>query len=592
MTRGRRKIILARTAGFCMGVRRAVKLAMEAANDPANPVPIRTVGPLIHNRQVVELLERKGVGVLDDEGQDPGTALIRAHGLPPARKEELQDTCDKVIDATCPHVLKVQRIAQKYSEQGYNCVIVGDRGHAEVRSVLSFASPRGHVISGPDEVDELPDFDKVVVVAQTTQNVGMFEHCVEKLRERWPDCRVFDTVCRATQFRQQEVERLAKKVDAMVIVGGYHSGNTRRLKEISEATGTPTSHVETDDELDEDWLAEHRTVGVTAGASTPNWMIRRVLRRIRRVHHRQDHSPTELLRNILAGPIHANFFVGGAAAALTFVNAALMGVSGSSLAACCALAFLFILAQHLLNQYTKREAIYLNDPGKAEFFGRHKRSLLVLGIAATVGALVLAAFLGWIVFGLIALGSAGGILYRLDLGRELGRRIGLKSIQQIPGSKELFVGLAWAVTTAFIPALAMTSGAVDWRALAVAFPATFILAGQRTLIGDLGDVEGDQLVGRETVAVVLGPSKSKWLFLVSLLFEVMILALVGGYLGWATTFSYFLLLLVPYAGGLFLLHHYQRMPEGELGEALIDSTFYISAILAALWVWSSWSVPF
>ena len=585
MTEGRRKIILARTAGFCMGVRRAVKLAMEAANDPANPTPIRTVGPLIHNRQVVELLQRKGVGVLEDEERDPGTALIRAHGLPPAQKQDLKEGCDRVIDATCPHVLKVQRIARRYSEEGYDCVIVGDRGHAEVRSVLSFASPRGHVISGPEEVDQLEDFDKVVVVAQTTQNIGMFERCVEKLRERWPDCKVFDTVCRATQFRQQEVERLARKVDAMVVVGGYHSGNTRRLTEISEATDTPTSHVETDDELDEEWLAEHRTIGVTAGASTPNWMIRRVLRRIRQVHHRQDRSPLETLRSILAGPIHANFFVGGAAAALTFANAALMGLSGSALAACCALAFLFILAQHLLNQYTKREAIYLNDPGKAEFFRRNKRSLLTLGVASTVGALVLAAFLGWVGFGLIALGSAGGILYRLDLGRELGRRIGLKSIQQIPGSKELFVGLAWAVTTALIPALAMTTGTVDWRALAVAFPAAFILAGQRTLIGDLGDVEGDQLVGRETVAVVLGPSKSKWLFILSLLCEVLLLGVLGGYLDWATQFSLVLLLLVPYAAAIFLLHHYQQMPEGELGEALIDGTFYISGVLAVLWVW-------
>ena len=559
-------------------------MAMEAANDPANPTPIRTVGPLIHNKQVVELLERKGVGVMEDEEEDPGTALIRAHGLPPAKKQHLDEACDKVIDATCPHVLKVQRIARKYSEKGYDCVIVGDRGHAEVRSVLSFASPRGHVVSGPDEVDQLPDFDQVVVVAQTTQNTGVFEDCVEKLRERWPDCKVFDTVCRATQFRQQEVERLANKVDAMVVVGGYHSGNTRRLREISESTGTPTAHVETDDELDDEWLAQHRTVGVTAGASTPNWMIRRVLRHIRRVHHKQDRSLVETLRSVLAAPVHANLFVGGAAAALSFANAALMGLKGSALTACCALAFLFILAQHLLNQYTKREAIYLNDPGKAEFFRRNKRALLVLGVASTMGALVLAAFLSWISFGLIALGSAGGILYRLDLGRELGQRIGLKSIQQIPGSKELFVGLAWAVTTALIPALAMAAKAVDWRALAVAFPAAFILAGQRTLVGDLGDVEGDQLVGRETVAVVLGPSKSKWLFIVSLLVEVALLGVLGGYLGWATSFSFILLTLVPYAAAIFLLHQYRQMPEDELGEALIDSTFYISAALAAFWI--------
>jgi len=578
------KVILAQTAGFCTGVRRAIKMVLEAANDPTTPAPIRTVGPLIHNEQVLELLQSKGVSAAADEDTvREGTAVIRAHGVSPQKKQELSKTCQKTIDATCPHVRKVQRITERHARAGYHCVVVGDRGHAEVAALLSRAAGKGHVVAGPQDVDRLPEMQKVVVVAQTTQNTETFDRTVGKLRARWPDCKVFDTICRATELRQAEVARLAQQVDAMVVVGGYHSANTRRLAEISAAAGTPTKHVETDDDLDPQWISQHQTVGVTAGASTPNWMIGKVLRKVRRAQQGGRRSASEILRRALAGPIHTNIFLGGGAVALTYANTLLMGIAGPSLWACCALAFLFLLSQHLLNQYVKRDALYLDDPDKADFFRLNERPLLFLCVSSMVGALALAFFLGWVVFTFILLGSVAGVLYRPGLGRKLGRRVGIQSLEQLPGSKDIFVGLAWAVATALIPALALSHPFIEWKALSVAFLFSFVLAGQRALMTGLRDAESDQLIGRETIAVALGENRSGKLFMTSLLVEVVLLGVLGGALGWTTRFCYVLLLLIPYAALYGLLFCWRKLPEGEMGEAVIDAEFYFLAVLALLW---------
>ena len=231
----------------------------------------------------------------------------------------------------------------------------------------------------------------------------------------------------------------------------------------------------------------------------------------------------------------------------------------------------------------KRDVIYLNDPDKAEFFQANERPLLFLGVCSMAAALVLGLLLGWAAFALVVLGTAAGALYWLGFGGRLGRRVGIASLQHIPGSKELFVGLAWAVTTALIPGIVQGDMPSHWRAIGTACLLSFILGGQRTLMTDLRDVDGDQLIGRETIAVALGEIKAKKLFLLSLGCEAALLGIVGGALGWVSPFSYVLLLLVPYAALYFLLFHLRRLPEGEVGEALIDGKFYFCGLLAVLW---------
>jgi len=581
----RPRVIVAETAGFCMGVRRATELALKAANDPSAPRPIRTLGPLIHNHQVIGLLETKGVGsVEEDEIPEGGTALIRAHGIPPDRKEQLQGACGKVIDATCPHVKRVQRIADRFTGEGWHCVVVGDAGHAEVRSVLSHAHGRGHVVAGPEELDDLPEMEQVVLVAQTTQSTEVYEKVAEEARQHWSECRVFDTICRSTERRQQEVRELADQTEAIVVVGGHHSANTRRLAEISSATGVPTRHVETPDQLDEEWILKFDTVGVSAGASTPGWMITRVVRKIREVQRSTEGIFARGARQWLGGLVHSNLFLGGGAAALTLANAVLMGMApGTTVVLCCVLSFFFILAQHLLNQYAKREAIYLHDPGKGEFFKRYERPLLALGVGSLGCALGIALSLGWAISALIAAGSLAGVLYRVEFSSRLTEAMGIRSLQQIPASKEIFVSLAWGVTGALVPALAGGTSIAGWGAVAVAFAFSMLLAGQRTLTMDFRELETDQLIGRETVVVALGQKAATWLYGGAL--GVMTALLVcAGLLVWTGPFAYALLLVVPCAAGSFLALSGRAAPDAEVAEMLVDGAFYLAGVLSLLWL--------
>jgi len=578
------EILLAETAGFCMGVRRALKLTLDAANDAASPRPIVTVGPLIHNRQVLEVLEDKGVAALEgDAAKGMGTAIIRAHGATPKDYERIARCSERVIDATCPHVRKVQKIAERYCAEDYSCVVVGDHGHAEVEGVLSHTGGRGIVVSRPEDVDSLPAMDKVVVVAQTTQDEEVFARATERLRHRYPGCLVFDTICRSTQERQAEAKRMAQQVEVMVVVGGLNSANTRRLAQICSDAGTPTFHVEADWQLDVDRLLHYRRVGVTAGASTPHWMIRRVIRKLRSEYDRRRRSPSYILRLILAGPIRANVFLGGGAAALTFANWHLMPLKAGPLGLAMSLAFFFIMAQHLLSQYAKRSVMYLSDPDKGEFFRANAGVIWLLGVSCCALAAFLAFLLGWIPFVLVLAGTAAGLLYRFEFGRRIGPSLHVGSLEQLPGSKELFVALAWGVTTALIPALAAGGPNVRWRGVAVAIAFAFLLSFHRTLLTDMRDVESDQLVGRETLAGMLGERACKGVLVGVLGAEAMLVAGLGGLLGWTSAISYGMLIPVGYSAVCSWMFHRGRLPEAELGEALVDSKFYACGLVALIY---------
>ena len=276
------KIILAKSAGFCMGVARAIEIVLEQMRSGAPPVA--THGPLIHNPQVIEMLEKKGVNILDDNlpGKDTkkGTVVIRAHGITPAEEKRLHDDGYQVIDATCPHVIRIQKLIERNIGEDRDILIVGDHGHAEVNGLLGHAGERGHVVATEKNIDDLPSLDRVCVVSQTTQTRDRFDRLLARIRERWPDAEVHRTICDATHLRQKETVEIAREADVMLVVGGKNSANTVRLAQLAAETGTPTYHIETADEIDVESLEKARTAGLTAGASTPDWIIEEVRKRL------------------------------------------------------------------------------------------------------------------------------------------------------------------------------------------------------------------------------------------------------------------------------------------------------------------------
>ncbi|MDZ7642169.1 MAG: 4-hydroxy-3-methylbut-2-enyl diphosphate reductase [Desulfurivibrio sp.] len=270
------KVILAKHAGFCMGVRRAVETTLELVEK--NQGPIATFGPLIHNPQVLTMLGQKGVAVLEEvPEQSRGTVVIRAHGVPPARKQSLEASGAVVEDATCPRVVKVQAIIDKYRHQGYTTVIVGDRDHAEVEGLMGHAGEAGQVISSMADLDGLALSSPYIVVSQTTQDEAMFQLITAEILARFPGGKVFNTICDSTHKRQDEVREMCRQVDALVVVGGRNSANTKRLAEIARDLACPVFLVETEAELQLAQLRRYQCVGVTAGASTPVWSIRQVV---------------------------------------------------------------------------------------------------------------------------------------------------------------------------------------------------------------------------------------------------------------------------------------------------------------------------
>jgi 4-hydroxy-3-methylbut-2-enyl diphosphate reductase len=272
---------LADTAGFCMGVKRAVDMVLELAQRKGTET-VYTYGPLIHNPQTVDLLKKRGIipiASLDEiDTAGPGTLIIiRAHGISPQERRQIKDRGFRILDATCPRVGRVQAIIKKHAARDFTVLIVGDEEHPEVNGLLGYTAGRGMVVNSPSHIDRLPDLERVCVVAQTTQSPEAYQDIVARIRERFPQAAVFDTICDSTENRQREVRLLARDMDAMVIVGGRNSANTQRLAALAAQQGTPTFHVETAEELDPEALRGAARIGVSAGASTPNWIIDQVV---------------------------------------------------------------------------------------------------------------------------------------------------------------------------------------------------------------------------------------------------------------------------------------------------------------------------
>ena len=270
------EIILARTSGFCMGVKRAMQIALDTAGKTSQSV--YTCGPLIHNPQAVDYLKENGVdSVADWQSVKEGTIIIRAHGMPSGSIDRIKNQGLGVVDATCPHVVTSQRQIRRYSAEGYFIYIVGDPRHPEILSLQSFAPGNHRLISDYGEAEAENPPEKIMVIAQTTYNADEFNKIAQLLKSRALTAIICDSICQATSERQEEIKRLAAEADAVVIVGGKASANTRRLAEIAQALCPRTFHVETEAELSaHDFTGVNRLV-VSAGASTPDFITQRVI---------------------------------------------------------------------------------------------------------------------------------------------------------------------------------------------------------------------------------------------------------------------------------------------------------------------------
>ncbi len=577
------KVRLARTAGFCMGVRRAMELALSAAHSrPAGG--IRTYGPLIHNPQVLELLKEKGIEAM---GRIPGpgaaaggTVIIRAHGVPPQDKQALKEAgFARVVDGTCPRVIKVQAIIRRAARRGAAVVIVGDADHPEVVGLKGHAGERGHVVSRPEEVALLPDLDQVVAVAQTTQSQALYAQVCEALQERFGPVEAHQTICEATHRRQDEVLRLAGEVDGVVVVGGRESGNTKRLAQLAAQGGKPAFLVETEADLDREAMAQLGSVGVTAGASTPNWMIKKVVREISALRSRRESRLSFWARRSFRFLVRSQFLVAAGAAGMTTASSLLHGMPPSW--TLLGTAFFYIYAMHILNHFLDKEAGQYNEPDRAQFLSKHRDLLMALGVAAAVFSLALCALLGALPFALVLGMSVLGLLYSVPIiPKRWERRLSIHRLKDIPGSKTVSAALAWAFIVAVLPPVASLH--FDEWATPLAFAYTLVLVFARCALFDILDVQGDLIVGKETIPIAMGEKGAlKLLNSLNLGLAALLLAapLLGPlpFLAWA--------LVLPVLGLMLmqrLLARGQVMP-GAISEGLVDLNFCLAGLAALAW---------
>jgi 4-hydroxy-3-methylbut-2-enyl diphosphate reductase len=273
------KILLAQSAGFCFGVRRATTMAFEAAESRGR---ICSLGPIIHSPQLVEKLEEKGVRVLRQvEEITGGAVIIRSHGVTSQELDALAGRDVEIVDATCPFVKKAQEHAALLSREGYTVVLVGEKDHPEVQGIVSYAREGDvFVVADPDDALALPRCSRMGIVAQTTQSIENLRTIVDICLEKCKELRIYNTICDATSVRQNEARAIARQADVMLVIGGYNSANTNRLARICRDIQPKTHHIETAGQIESQWFDGAETVGITAGASTPRWIIDEVVKRV------------------------------------------------------------------------------------------------------------------------------------------------------------------------------------------------------------------------------------------------------------------------------------------------------------------------
>ncbi|MBZ0272598.1 4-hydroxy-3-methylbut-2-enyl diphosphate reductase [bacterium] len=501
------EFILAKTAGFCWGVRLALNKTLEV--DVGKEGKVTTLGPLVHNPQVVDLLSHRDVHTAKDViDVDGGLAIIRSHGVSPQVYAELEQRADKILDNTCPIVKRVQKAVGAYARKGHFVVIYGEEHHAEVLGIIGYAGENNYlIIEGEHELDKIPPDRPFILVTQTTTNVQEWQRIMATARERFGDRVVIrDTMCDATTERQSDILEICGQVEAMIVIGGKNSGNTQRLAQIArEEFNLPTWHIETEDELIGVDFTPYARVGVTAGASTPSWSIDRVMAYLKTL---EDESKSPVLakaKRVLETLAVTSVFTSFAAGALCYVAASLQGVPFA--ASFFWLVFCYVFSMHVLNRFTEKTLDqFRDDPKRARFYEKHTALMKGAGVVSAAVAIGISIAMGVLPFLLILTASVLGLLYSVRVVPRRFAKVRFRRLKDIAASKNFFVASAWAMVTVF--PLFFLAEHRDLPATLATFLFLFLATGMRSVIVDLTDMNADRLVGRETIPLVYGEKKT------------------------------------------------------------------------------------
>ena len=505
--------------------------------------------------------------------------IVRAHGITPAERRKIKESGNLLCDATCPHVARAQAVIRKEIRKGYSAIIVGDKGHAEVNGLLGFTEGRGIVVEGIKDISSLPDLDKVCVIAQTTQERKIFDEVVEQLKIKIPDLKVYDTICDSTTMRQKEVSELAKEVDAVVIVGGKNSANTRRLYEISHASGVPSFHIEEESELEELRLERYENIGVMAGASTPNWVIDKVIYRIKYLQKKHKNALGQFLESIGNFIVESSLYLSLGAIGMCYASLVFQGIQPS--VTILSIAFFYVFSTHVFNRYNERLKDEFSDPARNMLFKKYGKALIAAAVVASFTSLYLSHMLGTVPFVFLLFSYFMGVLYTVRIiPNKLQPFLKYKRLKDVPGSKDIFIAIAWVWVLVLIPILQQHIYFSYESATIMGF--VFLTVFIRSVVFDIVSIEGDRIVGRETIPILIGQKRTlAMLFILSIITAAFIFTSAAFDL--IPSLGYYLIL--PPAVMVICLYFFQkkRIPPSTLFESIIDSNFIFAGLIAYCW---------
>ncbi|KQC07787.1 MAG: hypothetical protein APR62_05935 [Smithella sp. SDB] len=571
------EIKLAKTAGFCMGVRRAVDIVLDIAQHETSR-HIYTYGPLIHNPQTIELLKSRGVKPIEniEEIKDKENAIliIRAHGIAPDERKKIKESGIKIIDATCPKVGYVQSIIKKHTALDYTVVIVGDKEHPEVDGLLGYTGGRGIIISAIDDVAKLTCPDKICVVAQTTQDFDNYSKIVEKIKELCPQAVVFNTICSSTEQRQAEVMAMAGEMDAMFIVGGKNSANTRRLADLAQKKQSATFHIETPSDMENINLDPYNRIGVSAGASTPNWIIDRVMDKIMEGQSRKLKKIGRLL-NLWISAIKTDIYsaVGAGCLCMACMLLQEMPVNISFIV----IASFFVYAMHVLNRLLGRKPAGLVGSFREESYQRYGKLYFFTALFSIVIALALALQNAVLPFTFLFVISLAGIIYNIKI---LPGKWHFRGLKDLPGSKNIFMSAAWGIVTAILPVL--NKDYTYHAGLFVAFDFTFGIVFIRSAMSDILEIQSDKLIGQETIPVFFG--RDRTITILKIISLILLVLLVFSYMaGWTSSLSILLIICILYLWICFRFCDKQTALSGAVKEGLLETGYIMAGFCVLIW---------
>ncbi len=567
---------LAKTAGFCMGVKRAVDMVLDVAQRK-DTGKIYTYGPLIHNPQTVEILKKRGILPVDNVDEiEEGTIIIRAHGISPLERKKIKEKNVKIVDVTCPKVARVQAIIKKHASLGYAVLIVGDNGHPEVDGLLGYSDGKGIVIENRDEVDTLPELEKICVVAQTTQSTKEYGYIIDRVRQRFPQVKVFDTICDSTEKRQAEVEKLSSEMDAMLVVGGKNSANTKRLATMSELQGTPTFHIETADELKNINIDRYNEIGISAGASTPNWTIEEVVDYITSFQEEKKKGKAGRLLKFWTFAVITDSYSAVGAGCLSLASILLQGLHVNILNILTA--SFYVYSMHAVNRFTDRKHIGIISSFREDSYLKHDTMYATIAILSLLAALTLSFVVGVAPFLLLLSISSFGVLYNAKI---LPRNWRFRRLRDLPGSKNVSVATAWAIVVAVLPQVEISMSIT--LSMILAFLFTFAVVFVRSALSDTIDIQSDRLIGRETIPVVIGEENTQKLLKGISVITAAIL-IIASPAGWTSSLSFALLACVFYMWICFKLCDRRATFSGVVLEGLLETNYIIAGLMTFLWL--------